>query len=312
LWGFTSQDVLLHALPIFHIHGLFAALHTAMLSASEILFLPKFDVNEVRDALPRASIMMGVPTFYSRLLSDPEFGKAECAHMRLFISGSAPLTTEAFSAFEARTGHKILERYGMSEAGMIASNPLDGARIPGTVGFPLPDISIRIQDDAGELVPTGETGNIEVKGPNIFKGYWRNPQKTAEEFTRDGFFKTGDNGSLGETGRLTLMGRSKDLIIAGGYNIYPKEIEAVLDAIEGIAETAVIGAPHPDMGEGVIAIMSAENAPLEDAIIKKALAALANFKRPRKFFWIDTLPRNAMGKVQKQILRECYKDVFEG
>ncbi|NOX93590.1 MAG: AMP-binding protein [Alphaproteobacteria bacterium] len=310
LWGFTSRDVLLHALPIFHIHGLFAALHTAMLSASEILFLPKFDVNEVRDALPRASIMMGVPTFYSRLLSDPEFGKAECAHMRLFISGSAPLTTEAFSAFEARTGHKILERYGMSEAGMIASNPLDGARIPGTVGFPLPDISIRIQDDAGELVPTGETGNIEVKGPNIFKGYWRNPQKTAEEFTSDGFFKTGDNGSLDETGRLTLMGRSKDLVIAGGYNIYPKEIEAVLDAIEGIAESAVIGAPHPDMGEGVIAIMIAENAPLEDTIIENALDALAKFKRPRKYFWLDQLPRNA--KVQKQILRECYKDVFEG
>ncbi len=312
LWEFTSRDVLLHALPVFHIHGLFVALHTAMLSAAEILFLPKFDLNEVRDALPRASIMMGVPTFYSRLLGDPEFGKSECTHMRLFISGSAPLTAEAFSAFEARTGHKILERYGMSEAGMIASNPLDGARIPGTVGFPLPGVSIRIQEDAGEPVPAGKTGNVEVKGPNIFKGYWRNPQKTVEEFTSDGFFKTGDNGSLDQTGRLTLMGRSKDLIITGGYNIYPKEIEGALDAIDGVTETAVIGAPHPDMGEGVVAVMVAENAAIEDAIIKKALDALANFKRPRKFFWLDTLPRNAMGKVQKQILRERYKDVFEG
>ncbi|MHA7873075.1 MAG: AMP-binding protein, partial [Hyphococcus sp.] len=221
LWGLASEDVLLHALPIFHIHGLFVALHTTMLSACEILFLPKFDAAAVRAALPRASVMMGVPTFYARLLAEPEFGKDDAAHMRLFISGSAPLTEEVFAAFEARTGHRILERYGMSEAGMIASNPLGGERLAGTVGYALPGVTVRITDDAREIAPAGETGNVEVKGPNVFKGYWRNPEKTAEEFTGDGFFKTGDIGMLHEDGRLTLMGRSKDLIIAGGYNIYP-------------------------------------------------------------------------------------------
>ena len=310
LWGFTPEDVLIHALPIFHIHGLFVALHTAMLSACEILFLPKFDIAEVCKNLPRASVMMGVPTFYTRLLGEADFGPAESTHMRLFISGSAPLTQETFNAFEARTGQRILERYGMSEAGMIASNPLDGERIAGTVGFPLPDISVRVTDDDGAPVPQGIPGNVGVKGPNVFKGYWRNLEKTAKEFTEDGYFKTGDLGSLDKQGRLTLIGRSKDLIIAGGYNIYPKEIEQVLDAIPGVAECAVIGVSHPDMGEGVVAILIAEDEPVDGKTIETALASLAKFKRPRRFFWLETLPRNAMGKVQKQLLRARYKGAF--
>ena len=311
LWGFSSEDVLLHALPIFHIHGLFVALHTAMLSACEIFFLPKFDAGVVRAALPRASVMMGVPTFYSRLLAEPGFGIEDAAHMRLFISGSAPLTEDVFAAFEAHTGHRILERYGMSEAGMIASNPLDGERLAGTVGYALPGVSVRVTDDHGKPAPAGEAGNVEVKGPNVFKGYWRNPEKTVEEFTPDSFFKTGDIGMLNEGGRLTLMGRSKDLIIAGGYNIYPKEIEQVLDAIHGVFESAVIAAPHADMGEGVVAVLVPETTPLGDAVLTDALEQLAKFKRPRKFFWLDALPRNAMGKVQKQALRTQFKDAFK-
>ncbi len=310
LWGFSERDVLLHALPVFHIHGLFVALHTAMLSAAEILFLPKFDVAEIRRQLPRASVMMGVPTFYTRLLAEGDFARDETAHMRLFISGSAPLTDETFNAFEARTGHRILERYGMSEAGMIASNPLDGTRLAGTVGFALPGVSLRVTDGTGGALGPGKPGNVEVKGPNIFKGYWNKPQKTEEEFREDGFFVTGDIGAIDQDGRLTLIGRAKDLIIAGGYNIYPKEIEAVLDAVPGVAESAVIGVPHADMGEGVVAVLVAEEGPVDEQILQTALAALAKFKRPRKFFWVEALPRNAMGKVQKQVLREQYKDAF--
>ncbi|WP_428408231.1 AMP-binding protein [Hyphococcus sp.] len=304
LWGFTSEDVLLHALPIFHIHGLFVALHTAMLSACEILFLPKFDVAELRRQLPRATVMMGVPTFYSRLLAENDFGKPDCATMRLFISGSAPLTVETFNAFEARTGHRILERYGMSEAGMIASNPLDGERIAGTVGFALPGVSVRI---AGEKDTPGE---VEVKGPNICAGYWKKPDKTEEAFTSDGWFKTGDVGTLDGEGRLTLVGREKDLIIAGGFNIYPIEIEQILDAVPGVGESAVIGVPHPDMGEGVVAVIVAEADAPDDNALFAALSSLAKFKRPRKFFRLDALPRNTMGKVQKQALRERFKDAF--
>ncbi|GJL93831.1 MAG: malonyl-CoA synthase [Hyphococcus sp.] len=310
LWGFTSKDVLLHALPIFHIHGLFVALHVAMLGACEILFLPKFDVAEVRRYLRDATVMMGVPTFYTRLLAEKDFGPDDAKHMRLFISGSAPLTEETFNGFEARSGHKILERYGMSEAGMIASNPLDGDRVAGTVGYALDGVNLRVTDDNGLPAPINQPGNVEVKGPNIFKGYWRNPEKTKEEFTGDGYFKTGDIGALDEAGRLTLSGRSKDLIIAGGYNIYPKEIEAVLDAVPGVSESTVIGVPHPDMGEGVIAVLVAEKTPVEDATLQNAISSLAKFKRPRKIFWIDELPRNAMGKVQKQILREKYQGAF--
>jgi len=308
LWRFFPDDVLVHALPIFHIHGLFVALHTAMLSAAEIVFLPGFDVAAVRAKLARATVMMGVPTMYHRLLAEPDFSADECAHMRLFISGSAPLTADAHGAFQARTGHAILERYGMSEAGMIASNPLHGERVAGTVGFALPGVAIRVREDDGAAAATGAPGNVEVKGPNIFKGYWKDLHKTAKEFTKDGYFKTGDIGALDEAGRLTLMGRAKDLIIAGGYNIYPKEIEPLLDAVPGVEETAVIGVPHPDLGEGVIAVLVGEA--LDEAVLNEALEPLARFKRPRKFVWVDALPRNAMGKVQKQALRETYKDAF--
>lgn len=311
LWGFRPGDVLLHALPVFHIHGLFVALHTAMLNGSEVLFLPAFETGAVRAAMARASVMMGVPTFYTRLLADPNFGAEDAASMRLFISGSAPLTVETFNAFAARTGQRILERYGMSEAGMIASNPLDGERIAGTVGFALPDVSIRITGEDGRLLPAGEAGNVEVKGPNIFAGYWRMPEKTAAEF-RDGWFVTGDVGMLDGDGRLTLVGRAKDLIIAGGYNIYPVEIEQLLDALPGVAESAAIGVPHPDMGEGVVAVLVAAKgmARPDDDALAAAMAPLARFKRPRRFVWLDALPRNAMGKVQKQALRERFADMF--
>ena len=303
LWGFTGDDRLLHALPIFHIHGLFVALHTAMLSACEILFLPKFEVTKVRAMISRATVMMGVPTFYSRLLAEKDFGKADCTNMRLFISGSAPLTVETFNAFEAHTGHRILERYGMSEAGMIASNPLDGERIAGTVGYALPGISVRIAGDA--------PGEVEVKGPNVCAGYWNKPDKTEEAFTADGWFRTGDVGVIDSDGRLSLVGRDKDLIIAGGFNIYPIEIEQLLDALPGVAESAVVGAPHKDMGEGVVAILVADGSAPDEQALQDALSGLAKFKRPRKFFWIDALPRNAMGKVQKQVLRERFKYAFD-
>jgi malonyl-CoA/methylmalonyl-CoA synthetase len=312
LWGFTPGDVLLHALPIFHIHGLFVALHTAFLSTAKIIFLPKFDPFEVRRVLPRASVMMGVPTFYTRLLDEPDFGAADCRSVRLFVCGSAPLTARDWTRFKERTGHEILERYGMSEAGMIASNPLRGARLPGTVGFVLPGVSARIADSAGEEAPRGREGVIEVKGPNVFKGYWRLPEKTAEEFRADGYFITGDVGTMDAEGRLAIVGRARDLIISGGYNIYPKEIEGVLDGIPGVAEAAVIGAPHKDLGEGVVAILVAADKPLADADIQRVLdARLARFKHPRRFIWRADLPRNAMGKVQKAMLRAAYAKAFE-
>jgi malonyl-CoA/methylmalonyl-CoA synthetase len=314
IWGFRADDVLLHALPIFHIHGLFVALNTSLLNASEVIFLPRFDSAEVRRYLPRATIMMGVPTFYARLLADKDFGPAASPNMRVFISGSAPLTAETFAAFEARTGCKILERYGMSEAGMIASNPLDGERIAGSVGYALPGVEIRVTAE-GRVLPAGETGVVEVRGPNVFKGYWRMPDKTAEAFRDGGWFSTGDVGFLSADGRLTLAGREKDLIIVGGLNVYPKEIEETLDALGGVAESAVIGVPHPDMGEGVLAVLvpaggSATAPPLTDRDLQAAMSALARFKQPRKFVWLDELPRNAMGKVQKQALRARFADAF--
>lgn len=316
VWGLEPGDVLLHTLPIFHIHGLFVALNTAMMNGSEVLFLPKFDASEVRRLLPRASIMMGVPTFYTRLLGDPEFGAGDCRNVRLFISGSAPLTPETFRAFETRTGHRILERYGMSEAGMIASNPLAGERLAGTVGYPLPGVEIRVTDGA-RVLPAGEAGVVEVRGPNVFKGYWRSPEKTAAAFREGGWFSTGDVGFLSVDGRLTLSGRAKDLIIVGGYNVYPKEIEEVLDALPGVAESAVIGVPHVDMGEGVVAILvpangSAAAPPLTDEELRSAVSILARFKQPRRFVWSDALPRNAMGKVQKAALRERHAKEFGG
>jgi len=314
IWNIGDRDVLVHALPIFHIHGLFVALNTALIKNCKILFLPKFDVHEVRAALSRATIMMGVPTFYARLLADDKFGVGDCASIRLFISGSAPLTAETHRAFEERTGHKILERYGMSEAGMIASNPLHGDRIAGTVGYALPGVELRVTKD-GAALSAGETGIVEVKGPNVFKGYWRMPEKTAEEFREGRWFSTGDVGYLADDGRLTLSGRAKDLIIVGGYNVYPKEIEEVLDVLPEIAETAVIGVPHADMGEGVIAVLvpargRADNPPLDNSALNAAVASLARFKQPRRFIWVDGLPRNTMGKVQKQALRARYAEAF--
>ncbi|MBI1186981.1 MAG: AMP-binding protein [Alphaproteobacteria bacterium] len=314
LWGFTSKDVLLHALPIFHVHGLFVALHCAFLSACTTIFMPVFVAEAVRLDLRRwdVTVLMGVPTFYTRLLAVPAFNAEDCATMRLFISGSAPLLAETHRAFEARTGHRILERYGMSEAGMITSNPLDGARTPGTVGYPLPGVSLRIVGDDGATVPPGEPGVIEIKGPNVFKGYWRMPEKTAQEFRDDGYFITGDIGVAAADGRVSIVGRAKDLIISGGYNIYPKEIEDVLDAVEGVAESAVIGAPHADFGEAPVALVTLRPGATTsvEALAAAAAEKLARFKHPRRILIVDGLPRNAMGKVQKAALRERYRDLL--
>ena len=312
LWGFEPDDVLLHALPIFHVHGLFIALNTAFLNASTLLFLDKFDADTVLEQLPAASVMMGVPTFYSRLLSRPDFAPEHYQHMRLFISGSAPLTEQTFAEFEARTGQRILERYGMSEAGMITSNPLVGERIAGTVGYALPGVEVRICDEAGTPLANGEVGIVEARGPNIFAGYWQMPEKTASEFHEDGWFISGDMGVLSGDGRLTLVGREKDLIISGGYNVYPKEVELCLDEIPGIAESAVIGVPHPDFGEAVVAICvgSADNLPTETEVGELLADKLARFKQPKRIIQAQELPRNTMGKVQKNKLREQYQQLF--
>ncbi len=300
-WGFRPGDVLLHALPIFHIHGLFVALHTALLNGSPMVWQAKFDADEVLAGLPRATVLMGVPTFYTRLLEHPGFTREAAAHMRLFVCGSAPLLESTFDAFEARTGQRILERYGMSEAGIITSNPLDGARIAGSVGFSLPGVELRI--GGGE-----DTGGIEIKGPSVFSGYWRMPEKTAEEFTADGFFKTGDVGRQDPDGRVWISGRAKDLIISGGFNVYPKEIELVLDTLPGVVESAVIAVPHPDFGEAVVAVIAGEGE--EAAVIAAARQRLAAFKAPKRVFFVPDLPRNAMGKVQKAALRAAYADIF--
>jgi len=307
-WGFRPGDILLHALPIFHVHGLFVALHCAMLNASSVIFLPKFDTAEVVTALPDATVLMGVPTFYTRLLDCEEFKRKECQNIRLFISGSAPLTEQTFKEFEQRTGHRILERYGMTETGMITSNPLDGERVAGTVGYALPGIEVRVADESGKPLPPGEVGSVELKGPNVFIGYWQMREKTAQEFRDDGFFISGDLGMLTENGRLSLVGRSKDLIISGGYNIYPKEIESVIDEVPGVVESAVIGIPHHDFGESVIAIVvaSKDQAASEASILETTALQLARFKQPRRVFLVDELPRNTMGKVQKNILRDRY------
>jgi len=312
LWGFEAGDVLLHALPIFHVHGLFVALNTAFLNASRILFLEKFDTDAVLAQLPDATVMMGVPTFYTRLLASPAFGPRHYRHMRLFISGSAPLTEPTFAEFEARTGQRILERYGMSETGMITSNPLRGERIAGSVGYALPGVEVRVCDDGGAPLPAGEVGGVEVRGPNVFSGYWRMPEKTASEFRPDGFFITGDLGQMDADGRLRLVGREKDLIISGGFNVYPKEVELCLDALEGVSECAVIGVPHPDFGEAVVAICvpSADNLPDEAALLAQLRDRLAKFKQPKRIIQTSELPRNTMGKVQKNTLREQYRDLF--
>jgi len=313
-WGWRDGDVLIHALPIFHVHGLFVALHTALLNGSPMLWLNKFDADAVIERLPRATVLMGVPTFYVRLLDHPGLDRERVVNMRLFISGSAPLLEETFHAFEERTGHRILERYGMTEAGMITSNPLDGERLPGTVGYFLPGGSGRVADADGNKLPRGEPGVLEIKGPNVFKGYWRMPEKTAEEFRADGHFITGDVATMAEDGRVAIVGRAKDLVISGGYNIYPKEIELLIDAIPGVRESAVIGVPHPDFGEAVAAVVVADSTvAIDEAAVQAALAdELARFKQPKRVYFVDELPRNTMGKVQKNQLRENYAETFAG
>jgi malonyl-CoA/methylmalonyl-CoA synthetase len=301
-WGFTPDDVLLHALPIFHVHGLFVALHCALLSGCPMVWLPRFTDAEVLAGLERATVMMGVPTFYTRLLANPAFTKAKAAGVRVFISGSAPLLPSTFSEFEARTGQRILERYGMSEAVIITTNPLHGERVAGSVGYPLPGVELRIA--GGE-----NTGVIEIRGPSVFSAYWRMPEKTAEEFTPDGFFITGDVGRQDADGRAYISGRAKDLIISGGYNVYPKEVELVLDELPGVTESAVIGVPHPDFGEGVVAVVMGKGD--EAAMIAQARRQLAAYKAPKRVVFVDELPRNAMGKVQKNLLRETYGRLFE-
>jgi len=308
LWRFSPNDILLHILPIFHVHGLFVALHCGLFSGATILFESKFDVGRVMSLLPSATVMMGVPTHYTRLLAQTSFGMDCATNMRLFLSGSAPLLAETHREFTERTGHQILERYGMTEAGMITSNPYDGERVPGTVGFPLPAVSARVVADNGSNCESGEIGTLEIKGPNVFAGYWEMPDKTAETFSSDGWMITGDLVTSDPSGRITIVGRAKDLIISGGYNIYPKEIEGVIDDIPGVKESAVIGIPHPDFGETVVAIIVQEaSGTLDTAEISDEIAdKLAPFKHPRVIHFVDELPRNAMGKVQKNELRSRY------
>ena len=312
LWGFVDTDVLLHALPIYHVHGLFVAVHCAMLRGIPMLFLPRFDPGQVMTLLRSATVMMGVPTFYTRLLQTEGFDRARCEHMRLFISGSAPLLAQTWQTFYQLTGHRILERYGMSEANMVASNPLEGERLPGTVGFALPGITLRVCDDAHRPLPAGQTGVLEMRGPNVFKGYWQMPEKTASEFTNDGFFISGDLATLTDDGRVSIVGREKDLVISGGLNVYPKEIEDAINALPGINETAVIGVPHADLGEGLVAVVCITPGDTLDAdgVIETLKASLAGFKVPRQIYSVDELPRNTMGKVQKNILRERYAETF--
>jgi malonyl-CoA/methylmalonyl-CoA synthetase len=307
-WHWQTGDVLLHALPLFHVHGLFVASHGALLNGSKMIFLSKFDAADVLRLLPRSTIFMGVPTYYVRLLTESGLTGEACANMRLFVSGSAPLLLDTFNDFIKRTGHTILERYGMSETTMLVSNPYDGKRVGGSVGFPLPGVSLRVMNDQGKECAADEIGGIQVKGPNVFKGYWKMPEKTAEEFTADGFFITGDVGKFDAEGYLWIVGRSKDLIITGGYNVYPKEIESVLDDMDGVIESAVIGVPHPDFGEAVVAVVVGKSgASLSEAAMIAALKQrIANFKVPKRIVFVDDLPRNAMGKVQKKALRERY------
>ena len=312
LWRWSSDDVLIHILPIYHVHGLFVALHGALLAGATVLFHRGFDPAKIIAQFDVGTVLMGVPTHYTRLTVTPGISPAACKHMRLFLSGSAPLLAEAHERFEAATGRRILERYGMTETGMITSNPYDGERVAGTVGYALPGEDIRIIGDNGQPVAPGEPGVLEVRGPNVFAGYWRKPEKTAEEMRADGFFITGDVATMGPDGRVTLVGRAKDLIIVGGFNIYPKEIEEAIDAMAGVEESAVIGVPHPDLGEGVVAVVVAQKgAVLDPDAIRAGLdGQVARFKQPRLIEIVDALPRNAMGKVQKAELRKTYGEVF--
>ena len=310
-WGWQANDVLLHALPIFHVHGLFIATHCALLSGTPMVWLPRFDAGEVQRHLQDCTVMMGVPTFYTRLLDDSSFPHQPLDKFRVFICGSAPLTPQVFAAWENRTGHRILERYGMSETIINTTNPLNGERVAGTVGYALPRLEVRIASSEGEVLPRGEVGGIEVRGPNVFSGYWRNPQKTAEEIRADGYFITGDLGVQDEDGRVSIVGRSKDLVISGGYNVYPKEVEKLLDSMPEIVESAVIGVPHADFGEAVVAVV----VPKSDAVELNAVEAtlqgqLARFKQPKAIINVPELPRNTMGKVQKNVLRELHSELF--
>lgn len=310
-WRFTPEDRLIHALPIFHVHGLFVAVHCVLFSGASMVFLPRFDSARVIDLMDRSTVLMGVPTFYVRLLADPAFTREAAAHMRLFISGSAPLSADIHRAFEERCGHRVLERYGMTETGMLTSNPYDGERRAGYVGPPLPGVSLRIADfETGKVLPQGEIGIVEVKGRNVFKGYWQMPEKTAAEFRPDGWFITGDMGVIDADGYVQLVGREKDLIISGGLNVYPAEVEALLDDRPDVAEAAVIGVPHPDFGEAVVAVVQPAG-PFDADEVREALRKdLAAFKVPKAILTTDALPRNTMGKIQKKLLREKYADLF--
>ena len=307
-WGFQESDCLLHALPIYHVHGLFVALGCVLMTGSKLKWLESFDVDEVLKSIPECTVMMGVPTYYTRLLKNDLLESDLTENMRLFISGSAPLLEETFNEFSLRTNHRILERYGMTETNMNTSNPLIGDRKPGTVGLPLEDVQVRVVDEENNALPQGEIGNLQVKGPNVFKGYWEMPEKTKEDFSEDGFFNTGDKGLIDVGGYVSIIGRSKDMIISGGLNVYPKEIESLIDKIDGVLESAVIGLNDEDLGEKVVAvIVSEENKTLEEKeVISEIKDQLAGFKAPKEVKFIDQLPRNAMGKVQKNILRETF------
>jgi malonyl-CoA/methylmalonyl-CoA synthetase len=311
-WRFVPGDVLLHALPLYHAHGLFVALHCALLNGSRTLFVASFDAQRVALLLPRATVFMGVPTHYTRLLARPELDREACRGVRLFVSGSAPLLAATHRAFAARTGHRILERYGMTETGMIASNPCDGERVAGTVGFALPGVEVRVAGDGGGELPRGETGELWVRGPNVFSGYWRLPERTRAELRDDGFFATGDLAVMAEDGRVTLVGRARDLIISGGLNVYPVEVERLIDAIPGVAESAVIGAPHPDFGEGVTAVVVLDGScELDEGDLLARLAdRLARYKQPKRAVFVEALPRNAMGKIEKGALRERFAALY--
>jgi len=319
-WGWKKGDVLIHALPIFHVHGLFVAIHGALINASKMIWLSKFDPKLVIAKMAEATVFMGVPTLYVRMLAEPGLTREAAKHMRLFIAGSAPLLIETFNEWTERTGHTILERYGMSETVMLTSNPYaadaryehQAERRGGTVGFPLPGVGLRVISDEGQTLPAGEIGGIQVKGPNVFKAYWRMPEKTKEEFTADGFFKTGDVGKVDARGYVTIVGRSKDLIISGGYNVYPAEIEGYINDMPGVAESAVVGVQHPDFGEVGVAVVIAKSGVIlnGDHIIADLKSQLANFKIPKRCFVVTELPRNTMSKVQKNLLRDQYKDLF--
>ncbi|RWP28218.1 malonyl-CoA synthase [Mesorhizobium sp.] len=312
-WQVTAADRLIHALPIFHTHGLFVATNVTLIAGASMFLLPKFDPEEILALMPRATLMMGVPTFYVRLLQHEGLDRETVANIRLFISGSAPLLAETHAAFKQRTGHAILERYGMTETNMNTSNPYDGERRAGTVGFPLPGVSVRVTDPAtGETLGPGKTGMIEIKGPNVFRGYWRMPEKTAAEFTKDGYFISGDLGKIDEAGYLQIVGRDKDLVISGGYNIYPKEVEGEIDQLDGVAESAVIGIAHPDFGEGVTAIVVLKpGATMDEKAVLNALRdRLARYKQPKRVIFAEDLPRNTMGKVQKNLLRDRFSNLY--